>query len=71
MVVPAIEVVITNIGDHPIDDESTESGQTWLKAFLQGATTIPGGNFASWGRSYKYPDTAVHFIGKLYGFSSS
>lgn len=25
--------------------------------------SIPGVNFAAWGRSYKYPDIAMHFIG--------
>ena len=64
MVVPAIEVVFTNIGTATIDDESTEDGQTWLKAFVSGAEGIPGVNFAAWGRSYKYPEIAMHFIGK-------
>jgi hypothetical protein len=64
MVVPAIEVVFTNIGNATIDDESTEDGQTWLNAFVGGAKTIPGVNFAAWGKSYKYPDVAMHFIGK-------
>ena len=64
MVVPAIEVVFTNIGDATIDDESTEDGKTWLNAFISGAESIPGVTFAAWGRSYKYPDMAMHFIGK-------
>lgn len=64
MVVPAIEVVITNVGDANIDDETTETGKAWQKAFLDGALGIPGCNFAAWGRSYKYPDVAMHFIGK-------
>jgi hypothetical protein len=64
MVVPAIEVVFTNIGTSTIDDESTEDGQTWLKAFVAGAEDIPGVSFAAWGRSYKDPEIAMHFIGK-------
>ena len=64
MVVPALEIVITNIGDANIDDETTETGKIWQKAFLDGALGIPGVNFGAWGRSYKYPDIAMHFIGE-------
>ena len=66
MVVPAIEVVFTNIGNATIDDESTEDGKTWLNAFVTGAESIPGVNLAAWGRSYKYSDIAMHFIGKAW-----
>lgn len=59
-----VQVVITNIGEATIDDESTEDGQRWMKPFLEGAMKIPGVNFAAWGRSYKYPDIAMHFIGE-------
>jgi hypothetical protein len=37
MVVPAIEIVVTKVGNHTIDDENTEDGKTWLAAFSQGA----------------------------------
>jgi hypothetical protein len=42
MVIPAIEVAISNIGNRTIDGESTEDGITWLEAFRAGAETIPG-----------------------------
>ena len=64
MVVPTIEIVFTNIGNATIDDESSEDGKRWLKPFLDGALHIPGVNFAAWGRSYRYPDLAMHFIGR-------
>ena len=62
MVFRAIEVLFTNIGTATIDDESTEDGQTWLKAFFSYVEGVPGVNFAAWGRSYKYPEVAMHFI---------
>ena len=65
MVVPAIEIVVTRIGKHAIDDESTEDGKTWLEAFRAGAEQIPGAIRACWGLSYKDPEVAMHFIGQL------
>jgi hypothetical protein len=65
MVVPAIEIVITNIGKTTFDDESTEDGRLWLEAFKAGARTIPGCIRACFARSDKYPDMAMHFIGGL------
>jgi hypothetical protein len=64
MVVPAIEIVISRIGEHTIDDESTEDGKRWLEAFRMGAEQIPGVVRACWARSYKDPSIAMHFIGK-------
>lgn len=58
------QVVITNIGDATIGDESSEDGKRWMRPFLDGAMSIPGVNFAAWGRSYKYPEIAMHFIGQ-------
>ncbi|KAL7893071.1 hypothetical protein HDV63DRAFT_392966 [Trichoderma sp. SZMC 28014] len=62
MVQPVLEIVVTEIGDHTIDDVSTQDGKDWLEAFRLGAETIPGAVRASWGRSYKYPNIAMHFI---------
>ncbi len=64
MVIPAIEVVFTNIGTATIDDESTENGQTWVDASVSDAKSIPGVNFAAWGRSYKSPEIAMRLVGK-------
>jgi hypothetical protein len=66
MVQPVMEIVVTDIGDHTIDDVSTQDGKDWLEAFRLGAETIPGVVRASWGRSYKYPNIAMHIIGKSY-----
>ena len=63
MGVPAIEVVITNVGDSTFDDESTEDGKIWLEAFKAAAQNIPGLIRACFARSYEHPDTAMHFIG--------
>ena len=60
---PAIEVTFVNVGSHTIDDESTEDGKTWLNAFIQGATTIPGCRRCIWGTDYNNPSRATHFIG--------
>lgn len=59
-----MEIVVTEIGDHTIDDVATQDGKDWLEAFRLGAETIPGAVRASWGRSYKYSNIAMHFIGK-------
>lgn len=64
MVQPVLEIVITDIGDHTIDDVSTQDGKDSIEAFRLGAATIPGAVRASWGRSYKYSNIAMHFIGK-------
>jgi hypothetical protein len=64
MVQPVMEIVITDIGDHTIDDASTQDGKDWLEAFRAGAEQIPGVVRASWGRSYKESNIAMHFIGK-------
>jgi hypothetical protein len=64
MVVPIMEVVVTDIGTHTIDDTSTEDGREWLEAFRVGAERIPGVVRASWGRSYRDSNIAMHFIGK-------
>ncbi|KAL9468291.1 hypothetical protein ACSS6W_009985 [Trichoderma asperelloides] len=42
MVQPVMEIVITDIGDHTIDDVSTQDGKDWLEAFRAGAESIPG-----------------------------
>ncbi|KAL7914008.1 hypothetical protein GGI35DRAFT_490363 [Trichoderma velutinum] len=62
MVQPVIEIVVTDIGDHTIDDVSTQDGKDWLEAFRSGATTIPGCVKACWGRSYRDSNIAMHFI---------
>jgi hypothetical protein len=64
MVVPALEVVVTKIGSHTIDDENTTDGKFWLSAFRTAAQSIPGCIRAGWARSDKYADTCMHFIGK-------
>ena len=64
MVVPAIEVVITNVGNQTIEDQSTQVGKDWLEAFRSGAEIVPGIISASWSVSHKDPSTVMHFIGK-------
>lgn len=65
MVYPAIEVTVVTVGNRTVEDESTEDGQKYVKAFHAAATTIPGCSRGCWGRSDKYPDKVVHFIGTL------
>jgi hypothetical protein len=64
MVVPILEIVLTNIGNHTINDVSTEDGKQWLGAFTVAAREIPGLVRAGWGRSYEDSEIAMHFIGK-------
>ena len=64
MVVPMMEIVVTDIGSHSIDDTSTKDGKEWLEAFRVGAEKISGVVRASWGRSYRDSNVAMHFIGK-------
>lgn len=59
-----MEIVITEIGDHTIDDASTQDGKDWVEAFRLGAEKIPGVVRAGWGRSYRDSNIAMHFIGK-------
>ena len=67
MAVPALEVVFTHVGDRTIDDESTQDGKEWLEAFKAGAESIPAVVRAGWGRSYKDPTIAMHFVGMSLG----
>jgi hypothetical protein len=60
---PGIEIVITDVGNHTINDESTEDGKLWLEAFRAGAETIKGVRRACWGVSDRDPKIAMHFIG--------
>ncbi|KAK0763308.1 hypothetical protein N5P37_004295 [Trichoderma harzianum] len=62
MVYPAIEVTVVTVGNRTIEDETTEDGQKYQKAFHAAATTIPGCSRGCWGRSDKYPDKVIHFI---------
>jgi hypothetical protein len=59
----ALEVVITNVGKHTIDDESTEDGKVWLEGFRKASETIPGVVRSCWAQSDKYDDIVMHFIG--------
>lgn len=61
---PAIEVVVSYIGKHTIEDRSTDDGQKWAKAFADGAKSIPGVARATYGVSQRDPETVMHFIGK-------
>lgn len=63
MVHPAIEVTVTTVGNHTVEDETTEDGKKYQRAFYEAATTIPGCSRGCWGRSDKYPDMVIHFIG--------
>lgn len=63
MVYPAIEVAVTTVGNHTIEDETTEDGKKYQRAFYEAATTIPGCSRGCWGRSDKYPEKVIHFIG--------
>jgi hypothetical protein len=65
MVVPAIEIVVTQICAATIDDETSEDGKIWMEAFRKGADEIPGCVRACWARSYKDPNIAMHFIGEF------
>ncbi|KAL6892016.1 hypothetical protein GGI43DRAFT_413965 [Trichoderma evansii] len=62
MVQPVMEIVVTDVGDHTIDDVSTQDGKVWLEAFRVGAEKIPGVVRAGWGRSYRDSRIAMHFI---------
>jgi hypothetical protein len=64
MVVPILEIVVTNIGKHTINDVKTEDGKQWLGAFTVAAREIPGLVRAGWGQSYEDSEIAMHFIGK-------
>lgn len=66
MVVPVIEVVITNIGDHNSQDEATDAGKKYIEMFAAESKNLPGVVRSCWGQSYKYPDTVMHFIGKCH-----
>lgn len=63
MVYPCIEVTVAKVGAKTVEDESTEDGKRYMTAFYNGATGIPGCSRGAWGRSDKYDDTAVHFLG--------
>lgn len=63
MVYPAIEVTVTTVGNHTVEDETTEDGKKYQRAFYDAATTIPGCSRGCWGRSDKYPEKVIHFIG--------
>ncbi|PNP37115.1 hypothetical protein TGAM01_v201416 [Trichoderma gamsii] len=62
MVYPAIEVTVTTVGNHTVEDETTEDGKKYQRAFYDAATTIPGCSRGCWGRSDKYPEKVLHFI---------
>lgn len=62
MVVPILEVVLTNIGDHTIEDLNTHDGKEWFGAFVVAATQIPGLVRAGWGQAYEDREVAMHFI---------
>jgi hypothetical protein len=64
MVVPAIGIVVTQVGSATIDDETSQDGKTWMEAFRIGADEIPGCVRACWARSYKDPNICMHFIGE-------
>lgn len=38
----AIEIVITNVNSHKIDDESIGEGREWLETFRAAAETVEG-----------------------------
>ena len=63
MVWPAIEITVAHIGSHTVEDPSTEDGQRYMEAFHAAATTIPGCSRGCWGRSDKYPEKVLHFLG--------
>lgn len=65
MVVPILEVVLSDIGSHTIDDPNTEDGKEWFGAFVAAAKTIKGLVRAGWGHSYEDSKVAMHFIGKI------
>ena len=60
---PAIEVVVTYIAKHTIEDRSTEDGKKWAEAFATGAKVIPGVARATYGVSQKDPENshALHW----------
>lgn len=64
MVYPCIEVTVATVGNHTVEDESSEDGKKYMTAFHAAATTIPGCSRGCWGRSDKYPDKVIHFLGK-------
>jgi hypothetical protein len=63
MISPCIEVTVAKVGNKTVEDETTEDGRRYRKAFHDGATGIPGCSRGCWGRSDKYADTVVHFLG--------
>ena len=64
MVVPCMEIVVTEVGDRTIDDPSNEAGRTCLEAFRRGAETLPGCVRAGFARSYRDSNICMHFFGK-------
>jgi hypothetical protein len=60
---PAMEIVITDIGNHTVNDESTEDGKVWLEAFRAAAEGVPGIRRACFAMSDRDSNIAMHFIG--------
>ena len=71
MVSPCIEVTVAKVGKNTVEDESSEAGKKYMTAFYKAATTIPGCTRGAWGRSDKYSDYVVHFLGMCMRNSSS
>ena len=65
MVVPILEVVLSNKGDHNIKDFNAHDGKEWFGGFVAAAKQIPGLVCAGWGQSYEDPKMVMHFIGKF------
>ncbi len=65
MVVPILEVVLTTVGNHTIEDLNSQDGKEWFGAFVAAAKQIPGLVRAGWGQSYEDREIAMHFIGKV------
>ena len=63
MVSPRIEVTVTHVGSHTVEDDTTDAGRIYREAFYNAATGIPGCERGCWGRSDKYPDKVLHFLG--------
>ena len=69
MVYPCIEVTLAKVGKHTVEDETTGDGQRYKKAFYDGATGIPGCLRACWGRSDRYAEWVIHFLGVRASFT--
>jgi hypothetical protein len=65
MVVPILEVVLSNKEDHNFKDFNAHDGKEWFEGLVAAAKQISGLVRAGWAQSNKDPEMVMHFIGNF------